>query len=108
MAHDTVDYKDHIVRGPDVMVGKPVVKGTRIPVERVLAKLAVNLDVEELLHDYPDLTRDDVRAVLSYAHDRIHEEDESTAQPHAVSPAKFYVEITKRPDVSELMRRLAR
>jgi uncharacterized protein (DUF433 family) len=49
------------------MVGKPVVKGTRIPVELVLAKLAQNPDLDELLTDYPHLTIEDVQACLEYA-----------------------------------------
>jgi uncharacterized protein (DUF433 family) len=109
MAHETVNHQDRIVRDPDILVGKPVVKGTNIPVELVLARLAVNLDVDELVRDYPELTRDDVRAVLSYAHDRIHADEEPAAPPSSpMSPQEFYAEITKRPDVSELMRRLAR
>jgi uncharacterized protein (DUF433 family) len=51
---------------PEVMVGKPVIKGTRIPVELVLAKLAVNPDLNELFLDYPELTVDDIRACLAY------------------------------------------
>jgi uncharacterized protein (DUF433 family) len=50
------------------MVGKPVVKGTRIPVERVIAQLAENPDVNELFAAYPELTIEDVKAVLAYAH----------------------------------------
>jgi uncharacterized protein (DUF433 family) len=50
------------------MVGKPVVKGTRIPVERVLAHLAQTPDVDDLFAAYPELTIDDVKACLSYAH----------------------------------------
>jgi uncharacterized protein (DUF433 family) len=49
------------------MVGKPVVKGTRIPVEIVLAKLAENPDFDDLFAAYPRLTLDDVRACLAYA-----------------------------------------
>lgn len=49
------------------MVGKPVVKGTRIPVEVVLEQLAHNPDIEELFADYPRLTREDVQACLEYA-----------------------------------------
>jgi len=51
----------------DVMVGKPVIKGTRIPVELVLAKLAANPDLEDLFLDYPELTVEDVKACLRYA-----------------------------------------
>ncbi len=49
------------------MVGKPVVKGTRIPVERVLAHLSVTPDLEDLFAAYPELTLDDVKACLHYA-----------------------------------------
>ena len=60
-------YQDHIVRDPDILVGKPVVKGTRIPVELILAKLAQNPDLGELFADYPRFTVDDVKACLEYA-----------------------------------------
>ena len=108
MAHETIDYQNRIARDPDILVSKPMVKGTHIPVELVLARLAATLDVDELIRDYPELTRDDVRAVLSYVHDRIQAEDSPAEPSHAVSPQQFYAEITKRADVSELMRRLAR
>ena len=49
------------------MVGKPVVKGTRIPVELVLAHLAHNPDLHELFATYPHLTIEDVKACLAYA-----------------------------------------
>jgi uncharacterized protein (DUF433 family) len=61
-------YPDRIVADPEVMVGKPVVRGTRIPVERVLAHLAHNPDLTDLFAAYPELTVDDVKAVLRYAH----------------------------------------
>ena len=52
---------------PRVMVGKAVIKGTRMPVELVLAKLAANPDLDELFLDYPELTVDQVQACLRYA-----------------------------------------
>ena len=52
---------------PEVMVGKPVVKGTRITVEAVLAHLADNPNMDDVLAAYPRLTLDDVRACLDYA-----------------------------------------
>jgi len=52
---------------PKVMVGKPVIKGTRIPVELILRLLAQGITVEELLEDYPHLTREDIQAALLYA-----------------------------------------
>ncbi len=52
---------------PAVMVGKPVVKGTRIPVERVLQHLEEN-DRADLFAAFPELTEEDVKACLQYAH----------------------------------------
>lgn len=69
------ELRDRIVVDPRMMVGKPVVRGTHIPVELVLDKMALNIDVEELLLDYPRLTRDDVRACLEYAAALVHGED---------------------------------
>ena len=50
-----------------VMVGKPVIKGTRMPVAIVLAKLAANPDLDEFFLDYPEITIDQVKACLQYA-----------------------------------------
>jgi len=58
---------ERIVVDPKVMVGKPVIRGTRITVKLVLTLLAQGLNVEKILKDYPHLTRDDVAAVLLYA-----------------------------------------
>jgi uncharacterized protein (DUF433 family) len=52
---------------PEVMLGKPVVRGTRITVEILLEKLAAGASMEEILADYPELERDDVLAALAYA-----------------------------------------
>ena len=67
MAEEQYTYKDRITINPHVMVGKPVVKGTRIPVELVVAHLANNPDLNDLFAAYPDLTIDDVKACLQYA-----------------------------------------
>jgi len=58
--------------------------------------------------DYPALTRDDVRAVLAYADERIRSDGEDSLSENAISPQQFYAEISRRPAVSELFRRLAR
>lgn len=52
---------------PRVMMGKPVVRGTRIPVELIVKKFSRNISIEEVLREYPRLTREDVRAALAYA-----------------------------------------
>ena len=59
---------------PEVMQGKPVIRGTRVPVELVLRKLAEGASAEDLLDAYPRLTRDDIRACLAYAADTISHE----------------------------------
>jgi len=68
-------YTDRIITDPAIMVGEPVVKGTRIPVETVLRVLAENPDLEELFAEYPRLTREDVRACLAYAGELVAGED---------------------------------
>jgi uncharacterized protein (DUF433 family) len=67
MAKKQMDYKDRIVTDPQIMVGKPVVRGTRIPVEHVLGRLAENPDMADLFAAYPELTLEDVKACLHYA-----------------------------------------
>jgi uncharacterized protein (DUF433 family) len=61
------EIAERVTIDPEVMVGKPVVKGTRVPVELVLAKLAANPDLGEFFLDYPELTVEDVKASLAYA-----------------------------------------
>jgi uncharacterized protein (DUF433 family) len=67
MGNQFVLYGDYIVVDPDILAGKPVVKGTRIPVELVLKRLAQDLDVKTLFAAYPRLTLADVQACLEYA-----------------------------------------
>jgi uncharacterized protein (DUF433 family) len=64
---------ERISQDSGVMAGKPVIRGTRIPVERVIAQLAHNPDVGELFAAYPELTLDDVKAALEYAHSALAE-----------------------------------
>lgn len=52
---------------PAMMVGKPVITGIRMPVALVLAKLAVDPNLDEFFLDYPELTIEDVKAALAYA-----------------------------------------
>lgn len=57
----------HIVSDPAVMMGKPVIAGTRITVESILEKLAAGEAVEQILESYPHLTRDSIQAALAFA-----------------------------------------
>jgi uncharacterized protein (DUF433 family) len=52
---------------PKIMLGKPVIRGTRIPVELLLRKLGEGATTEDLLDAYPRLTPEDIRAALTYA-----------------------------------------
>ena len=56
---------------PQVMLGKPVIRGTRITVEILLEKLAAGNSIEEILDDYPRLTREDVLAAVAYAREAL-------------------------------------
>jgi uncharacterized protein (DUF433 family) len=66
---------DRIEINPRVMLGKPVIRGTRVPVELILRKLSEGVSDARLLDAYPHLTRQDIRAALRYAADALaHEE----------------------------------
>jgi uncharacterized protein (DUF433 family) len=64
---------DRIVEDPEILAGKPTVRGTRIAVGVVLAYLANNPNFDDLFADYPRLTMDDVRACLAYAQSLVEE-----------------------------------
>jgi uncharacterized protein (DUF433 family) len=66
-ASESRDYQERITTNPEILAGKPVVKGTRIPVAIVLDYLAHNPNFEDLFADYPRLTMDDVKACLAFA-----------------------------------------
>jgi len=68
------DLLKRITLNPKVMVGKPVIKGTRITVEHIMRELAGGMTPAELLDAYPRLTAEDVRAACSYAAARLAEE----------------------------------
>lgn len=71
MTHERSDFRDRITSDPAIMVGKPVVRGTRIPVERVIQHLADYPDLDDLFAAFPHLTREDVQACLAYAYDQL-------------------------------------
>lgn len=64
---------DQIEVNEDVMMGKPVIKDTRITVEQILRKLSQAVSVDELLDDYPNLSRKDINTALKYAANYIQE-----------------------------------
>jgi len=70
-----MDYKDRITSDPNVMLGKPIIKGTRITVDLILKKLSEDLTVDQILEAYPHLSREDVLAALSYSAEVISKEE---------------------------------
>jgi len=84
-------YMDRIVQDPNILSGKPVVKGTRISVEPILDHLAANPDLDELVAAYPHLTVEDVKSALAYAHEAVVAKGRSAARrghvQHALYPA---------------------
>jgi uncharacterized protein (DUF433 family) len=65
-----VDYRSRITIEPGKRGGKPCIRGLRITVYDVLEYLASGMTEDEILRDFPDLTRDDIRACLAFAADR--------------------------------------
>lgn len=63
----TMDYRERIVRDARVVGGEPFLKGTRVTLRTVLASLAEGASTEEILADFPTLSREDVRAVVAFA-----------------------------------------
>jgi len=71
---------------PAVMTGKPVIRGTRVPVELLLRKLGEGATEDELLEAYPNLEREDIRAAVAYAADIVAREDLVVSSPPAADP----------------------
>ena len=69
-----MQWKNHIEVNPNVLVGKPVIKGTRISVELILDRFADGWTMENVLDSYPHLSRDDVLAAIAFAAELFKEE----------------------------------
>jgi uncharacterized protein (DUF433 family) len=67
--------QERIEMNPDIMGGKPVIRGTRVPVETILRKLGAGLSDREILADHPHLTVEDIRAAQAFAADYIAEDE---------------------------------
>lgn len=63
----TMNFKPYILRDPAICGGEPVVTGTRVTVRTILASLAEGMSDEDILADFPTLTRDGLRAVIAFA-----------------------------------------
>lgn len=76
--HDNMDTKELLQRieiNPKKLVGKPVIRGTRIAVEQILRMLAVGRTGDEILLDFPQLTKEDIQATILYAAELVEDFD---------------------------------
>jgi uncharacterized protein (DUF433 family) len=76
-----MNWRDHIETKPEVLAGKPVVTGTRIPVELVVELLAQEWTTEEIVGQYPALSREDIQACLHYPSERLKSERVYPVEP---------------------------
>lgn len=70
-----MNYKERITANPNIMLGKPIIKGSRITVELVIRKLSQGMQINELLEAFPQLTKEDIFAALSYSADVLSKEE---------------------------------
>lgn len=75
--------RTRIVVNPHILMGKPVVQGTRIPIYVVLDLLGEGLSIQDIRHQYPDLTKDDILACMKYGARLAHFEELTAAPRHA-------------------------
>ena len=69
-----MNWRERITLDPKILVGKPIIKGTRISVEFVVDLLGRGWTFEQVLHEYDHLKRDDVQACLAYAREALRSE----------------------------------
>jgi len=68
-----MNWKDYIVSDKEILLGKPVIKGTRISVEHIVGLLAQEWSEAQILENYPRLTKESLQAVFSYLQECIHD-----------------------------------
>lgn len=69
-----MNWQKRIIIDSGILVGKPVIKGTRLAVEFIVDLLANGWTIDEILRNYPGITREDIQACLAYASQLLHEE----------------------------------
>lgn len=70
-----MNHSNRIESNPDIMLGKPIIKGTRITVELILKKLASGFSMDQILNSYDHLTKEDILASIDYAANVISHEE---------------------------------
>lgn len=66
-----MDWQNRIILDPEVLCGKPIIKGTRLSVEFIVDLLAQDRDEAEVIENYPNLTHEDIQACLLYERDNL-------------------------------------
>jgi uncharacterized protein (DUF433 family) len=87
------DFLKRIVVDRKIVAGKPVIKGTRVPVDAIILRIAEGQTFDEMLEDYPNITKKDIRAALEYAAYVVRAEDvvpENSRLDHALSCGREY------------------
>jgi uncharacterized protein (DUF433 family) len=75
-----IEY-ERVIRDPSILVGKPVIRGTRIPVSLILNLLAHDYTFAQIVEDYPQLTERDIKAAITYASERLDREELRRLEP---------------------------
>lgn len=75
LSETLMDFIKRIVVDPKIMVGKPLIKGTRIPVDAILQRIADGMTTDDILKDYPNLTKEDIKAAVEYSASLVRGED---------------------------------
>jgi uncharacterized protein (DUF433 family) len=66
-----MNWKDHIVSDKEILLGKPIIKGTRLSVEHIIGLLAQGWSENQILENYPRLTKESIQSVFLYLQDCI-------------------------------------
>ena len=69
-----MEWQEQIILDPKILVGKPVIRGTRLSVDFVVSLLAEGWSESDILHNYPGITIENIRACLGYATDALRDE----------------------------------
>lgn len=70
-----MNYRDRINISPDIMLGKPVIRDTRITVEFIIKKMSEGMEIDDIIAEYPPIQKDDIMACLAYSADVISKDE---------------------------------
>lgn len=84
-----MDWKYRITSSPEVLIGKPVIKGSRISVELILGWLAQGWSIDKIVEAYPQISQDDILAALAFAAELMHDEQYIAAHKATGEPGTY-------------------